>query len=63
LDFADKLQKLAESANALNLARYYRELLEAQRAVRHPLNTRLVLEQLAISYCRWVLNTERVGNE
>lgn len=62
LDFADKLQKLAESANALNLVRYYRELLEAQRAVRHPLNSRLVLEQLAISYCRWVLNTERVGN-
>jgi len=45
------------------LAHYYRELLEAQRAVRHPLNTRLVLEQLAISYCRWVLNTDRAGNE
>lgn len=58
LDFTEKLQKLSESADALRLVRYYRELLAAQRAVLHPLNTRLVLEQLALSYCRWVLKTE-----
>ena len=63
LDFTEKLQMLAETANSLDLAHYYRELLAAQRTVQHPLNTRLVLEQLAISYCRWVLNTERVGND
>lgn len=58
LDFMEQLQKLSENANALGLMRYYRELLAAQRAVQHPLNTRLVLEQLAVSYCRCVLNTE-----
>ncbi len=58
LDFTEQLQKLSRSADALGLVRYYRELLAAQRAVQHPLNTRLVLEQLAFSYCRWVLDTE-----
>ena len=61
LDFTETLQELAESANALDLVRYYRELLAAQRAVQHPLNTRLVLEQLALLYCRWVLDTEKGG--
>lgn len=51
LDFADKLERLAEKADALGLMRYYRELLTARRAVQHPLNPKLVLEQLALSYC------------
>ncbi|HMK15245.1 MAG TPA: DNA polymerase III subunit delta' [Burkholderiales bacterium] len=59
LDFTEQLQKLSRSADPLGLVRYYQELLAAQRAVQHPLNNQLVLEQLALSYCRWVLNTER----
>ena len=56
LDFAEKLQRLSVGASAVGLMDYYRELLAAQRAVQHPLNARLVLDQLALSYCRWVLN-------
>ena len=51
LDFADKLERLAEKSDAVGLLRYYRELLAAQRAVQHPLNPKLVLEYLALSYC------------
>jgi DNA polymerase-3 subunit delta' len=56
LDFREKVLSLSRNANVMDLMRYYRELLYAQRAVQHPLNTRLVLDQLALWYCRWVLN-------
>ncbi|MGH8751950.1 MAG: DNA polymerase III subunit delta' [Burkholderiales bacterium] len=58
LDYAKKLQRLAEKTGAMGLMHYYRELLAAQRAVQHPLNPRLVLEQLALSYCHLVLKNE-----
>jgi DNA polymerase III subunit delta' len=60
LDFKEILYKLSGSANALGLGRYYRDLLAAQRAAQHPLNPRLVLEQLALSYCRWVFSKEGI---
>ena len=56
LDFTETVSNLSASTNALRLMRYYRELLVAQRTLHHPLNSRLVVEQLAISYCRSVFN-------
>ncbi len=61
LDFKEILYKLSGSADALGLVRYYRDLLAAQRAVQHPLNSRLVLEQLALSYCKRVFSKEGAG--
>ncbi len=58
LDFADTLRNLAERTSALGLMQYYRELLTAQRAVEHPLNAKLVLEQLTLSYCNLVTKNE-----
>ena len=63
LDFAEALKRLCVMVNALHLMHYYRELLAAQRALQHPLNSQLVLEQLAVSYCRRVLNAGELTYE
>lgn len=42
--------RLAKSINLIELFRFQQELLTAQRALHHPLNNRLVLEQLFFSY-------------
>lgn len=41
---------LAKTVNLIELFRFQQELLTAQRALHHPLNNRLVLEQLFFSY-------------
>ena len=41
---------LAKAVNLIELFRFQQELLTAQRALHHPLNTKLVLEQLFFSY-------------
>ncbi|HUW49814.1 MAG TPA: DNA polymerase III subunit delta' [Sulfuricella sp.] len=42
--------RLAKAVNLIELLQFQQELLVARRAVQHPLNNRLVLEQLFLSY-------------
>jgi DNA polymerase-3 subunit delta' len=49
-DQAEALARIAKSADAKRLHRYESSLREARRLVHHPLNPRLFLEQLLISY-------------
>lgn len=49
-DFFDKISRLASGTEIFKLLEYQHELTKAQRAVSHPLNLRLVLEQLLLSY-------------
>lgn len=42
--------RLAKAINLIELFRFQQELLTAQRALHHPLNNRMVLEQLFFSY-------------
>jgi len=46
--------RLAKTVNLIELFRFQQELLTAQRALHHPLNSRLVLEQLFFSYWQLV---------
>lgn len=50
LDFSNKIIMLASTVNLLPLFDFQRDLLSAQRALNHPLNTRLLLEQLLLTY-------------
>jgi DNA polymerase-3 subunit delta' len=45
-----EMNRLAKTVNLIELFRFQQELLTAQRALHHPLNNRLVLEQLFFSY-------------
>lgn len=45
-----EMNRLAKTVNLIELLRFQQELLTAQRALHHPLNNRLVLEQLFFSY-------------
>ncbi|MBI2319948.1 MAG: DNA polymerase III subunit delta', partial [Betaproteobacteria bacterium] len=49
-DFETALSRIAGSLRALDLARYHRQLVRLQRSVNHPLNARLFIEQLLLSY-------------
>ncbi|MBS4096510.1 MAG: DNA polymerase III subunit delta' [Sulfuricella sp.] len=49
-DFFDKISQLANIPEVSKLLEYQHELTKARRAVNHPLNMRLVLEQLLLSY-------------
>ena len=51
-DYAEKLSRLADNADVLELSNMVKELSAAGRALDHPLNPRLVVEQLAIRYTR-----------
>ena len=51
-DYAEKLGRLADNADVLELGNMVKELTAAGRALDHPLNPRLVVEQLAIRYTR-----------
>jgi DNA polymerase III subunit delta' len=51
-DFSESIKRLSDALDTTALIRYYRELLSAQRLAGHPLNPRLFLEQLCVSYCR-----------
>lgn len=44
------IASLAQRIDPLTMLRYHRELLQLQRMVHHPLNPRLLLEQLLIDY-------------
>lgn len=46
--------RLAKTVNLIELFRFQQELLTAQRALHHPLNNRMVLEQLFFSYSQLV---------
>lgn len=50
LDFSNKIIMLASTVDLLLLFNFHRDLLGAQRALQHPLNTRLLLEQLLLTY-------------
>ncbi len=45
-----EMNRLAKTVSLIELFRFQQELLTAQRALHHPLNNRLVLEQLFFSY-------------
>lgn len=49
-DLLSAMLKLAEDVTAAKLMGYQKELLAARRAVNHPLNQRLFLESLLLSY-------------
>ena len=49
-DFEIALTRLAGSLRATDLARCHRYLVRQQRSVNHPLNARLFIEQLLLSY-------------
>ncbi|HUX62740.1 DNA polymerase III subunit delta' [Sulfuricella sp.] len=49
-----EMNRLAKAVNLIELFRFQQELLTAQRALHHPLNNRLVLEQLFFSYWQLV---------
>jgi DNA polymerase-3 subunit delta' len=45
-----ELTKLASGVSSMALMRFQKELLEARRAAFHPLNPKLSLESLLLSY-------------
>lgn len=51
-DFEDALTVTANRANALEVLRFHRELVRFQRIVNHPLNARLLIEDLMLRYGR-----------
>ncbi len=51
-DFAPSLRELAPQAEPVQLGRLYRELVAQDSRLGHPLNARLVLEQLLLTYQR-----------
>lgn len=52
MDFSVKIVELSARLDLKRLFSFQRELAEAQALLRHPLNTRLLLEQLLLSYYR-----------
>ncbi len=54
-DLADSIKKLAEKLEPFELDRYQKELLVARREALHPLNARLQLESLFLSYRQMML--------
>lgn len=58
-DFADRLAALGHGLDRLLLARYLRSLTAAQRVARHPLNSRLFVEDLLLSYGELVVDNGR----
>ena len=49
-DFETALSGIAGRLRAADIARYHRQLVRQQRSVNHPLNARLFIEQLLLSY-------------
>ena len=50
LDFKDALTITASKVNGLEILRFHRELVRFQRVVNHPLNARLLIEDLMLRY-------------
>jgi DNA polymerase III subunit delta' len=57
-DYAKSLRRIADNAEVLRLQSLIRDLVSASRALEHPLNARLVIEQLAIRYTRTIAPRE-----
>ncbi len=49
-DFSDKLTAMADAINIPRLLGFQSDLIVAQRSLHHPLNVRLLLEQLLLSF-------------
>jgi DNA polymerase-3 subunit delta' len=49
-DFEKALTQMSVHLRAADIARYHRALVRQQRSVNHPLNARLFIEQLLLSY-------------
>ena len=49
-DFEQALRRLAADSRVVDIARYHRALVRQRRSVNHPLNPRLLIEQLLLSY-------------
>jgi DNA polymerase-3 subunit delta' len=60
-DYQKPLGQLAAKLRAIDIARYHRVLLQEQRTVSHPLNARLYIEHLLLSYAA-VMRGEPVDN-
>lgn len=58
-DFADRLAALGHDLDRLALTRYLRSLARAQRVAQHPLNSRLFVEDLLLSYGELVVDNRR----
>jgi DNA polymerase-3 subunit delta' len=57
LDFADAVTRAAGRAAPLETLRFHRQMLGWQRVVNHPLNPRLFLEHLLLSYAALLRGT------
>ncbi len=57
-DYAEAVGASAESADTWNLLRFHREVVGMQRVVNHPLNARLVIEDLLMAYARLMQGTD-----
>ena len=53
-DYTEKLRALADNADVHQLANLMNDLVATARSLEHPLNARLVIEQLAIRYTRTI---------
>jgi len=58
-DFAEAVARAARRAGALETLRFHRRMLGWQRVIHHPLNPRLFLEQLLLSYAELLRATGR----
>ena len=59
-DFSTCINALSAKVNLIHLLSYQRELLSVYRSLQHPLNTRLVLEQILVAYWQLVTSQERI---
>lgn len=50
VEATQEMIRLAKNVNLIELFKFQQELLAAQRTLQHPLNNRLLLEQLLLSY-------------
>jgi DNA polymerase-3 subunit delta' len=52
IDFKEKIDKIKERTIFLDLIRYYRQLISLKPVLNHPLNMRLLAEQVLINYTK-----------
>lgn len=60
-DFEAALSGIAARLRAVDIARYHRQLVRQQRIVNHPLNPRLFIEQLLLSYAALLRGESMMG--
>lgn len=60
-DYQQAISQLSARLPAIELARYHRTLLREQRSVNHPLNARLYIEQLLLTYAAVLRGERNVG--